>query len=48
MSVPLETRAYLEKHGIEVHVPDMRSAVAEFNRLQKKYARLVAALHLTC
>lgn len=48
MQMPPETRAYLEQRGIQVHVSDTRSAIAEFNRLQKKYARVVAALHLTC
>jgi hypothetical protein len=48
MSVPQETRRYLEAHGI--HVRDARTgeAVHAFNRLQKEPGRVVAALHLTC
>ena len=48
MTVPAETRHYLEKQGIELHLSDTRSAVNDFNRLQRQYGRVVAALHLTC
>ena len=48
MSVPQETRRYLEAQGI--HVRDARTgeAVQDFNQLQKESGRVVAALHLTC
>ena len=48
MVVPDETRAFLETQGIEVRAMRTCEAVDEFNRLQRKYARIVAALHLTC
>jgi hypothetical protein len=48
MQVPVETKQYLEEQGIKVHQAKTRDAVAEFNQLQKEYARIVAALHLTC
>ncbi|MBT8129432.1 MAG: Mth938-like domain-containing protein [Gammaproteobacteria bacterium] len=48
MQVPAETRQYLQDRGIKVHEAKTRDAVAEFTELQKEYARIVAALHLTC
>ncbi len=48
MKVPVETRKYLESRGIGFFCLPTRDAVKEFNRLQQKYARIVAALHLTC
>lgn len=48
MQVPDETRAYLEKRGMEVRVSDTRDAVRAFNALGQGAARVVAALHLTC
>ena len=48
MKVPDETKRYLEEHGIKVFQAKTRDAVSEFNQLQKEYARIVAALHLTC
>ena len=48
MEVPEETVATLRAAGIEVRVSKTSDAVAEFNRLQRNYARIVAALHLTC
>ena len=48
MQVPDQTRQYLQDHGIELHKAKTRDAVIEFNRLQKEYADIVAALHLTC
>ena len=48
MQVPDETKQYLEKRGIKVLQAKTRDAVTEFNQLQKEYARIVAALHLTC
>ena len=48
MQVPEETLATLRAEGIEVRVSKTSDAVAEFNRLQKDCASIVAALHLTC
>ena len=48
MLVPEQTRQYLEAKGIEVHALQTSDAVKEFNELQKDYAKIVAALHLTC
>ena len=48
MQVPDETRQYLEQQGIKIRQAKTGDAVAEFNSLQKEYARIVAALHLTC
>ena len=38
----------MQDKGIKVHEAKTRDAVAEFTELQKEYARIVAALHLTC
>ena len=48
MQIPDETRNYLTEKGIELKDANTRDAVSEFNELQKEYARIVAALHLTC
>jgi len=48
MQIPEETKQYLEERGIKVLQAKTRDAVTEFNQLQKEYARIVAALHLTC
>lgn len=48
MVVPPETRSFLESKGIEVRIAETRDAVREFNELQQRAARIVAALHLTC
>lgn len=48
MRVPAETRQYLAEQGITVTQANTRDAVTEFNERQKEYARIVAALHLTC
>lgn len=48
MQVPDETKQFLQEQGIKVLQAKTRDAVTEFNRLQKEYARIVAALHLTC
>lgn len=48
MQVPDETKQYLEEQGIKVLQAKTPDAVTEFNQLQKEYARIVAALHLTC
>ncbi len=48
MTIPNETRKYLDAQGIDLTALKTRDAVDEFNRLQKRYAHIVAALHLTC
>ena len=48
MQVPQETLDSLRAAGIDVRVVKTSLAVEEFNRLQREYARIVAALHLTC
>jgi len=48
MKVPQETLAALSQTGIPVRLAKTGDAVSEFNRLQQEYARIVAALHLTC
>jgi hypothetical protein len=48
MSVPDETRRYLQAQGIEVREARTGEAVQEFNRLQQAHHRVVGALHLTC
>ncbi len=48
MVVPHETKVFLETKGIEVRSMCTSEAVKEFNKLQQNYARIVAALHLTC
>ena len=48
MQLPEETRQYLQDQGIALREAKTRDAVLEFNELQKEYARIVAALHLTC
>jgi len=48
MQVPEETLATLQAEGIEVRVSKTSEAIAEFNRLQRDCARIVAALYLTC
>ena len=49
MQVPKETRAAIRAAGVgEIRIAKTGEAVALFNRLQAQYARIVAALHLTC
>jgi hypothetical protein len=48
MQVREETLDVLRGAGIDVRVEKTASAVEEFNRLQREWARIVAALHLTC
>jgi len=48
MQVSEDTLEVLRSEGIDVKVEQTSSAVAEFNRLQRECARIVAALHLTC
>ena len=48
MQVADETKQYLEERGIKIVQAKTADAVTEFNQMQKQYARIVAALHLTC
>jgi hypothetical protein len=48
MSIPSETKLYIESKGIELRTAKTSEAVKEFNNLQKEIGRVVAALHLTC
>lgn len=48
MRVEQATLDALASRGIRTQVHDTRAAVATFNRLQREYANVVAALHLTC
>jgi hypothetical protein len=48
MAVSAEARHYLETQGIQVRDAPTHQAVNDFNQLQAKHARVVAALHLTC
>jgi hypothetical protein len=47
MSVPEETRLYLQKKGIELFIEKTRDACDLFNELSTN-RRALAALHLTC
>ena len=47
MQVPAITRSFLTGRGIRLEVVQTSEAVEVFNKLQQKYARVVAALHLT-
>jgi endonuclease I len=48
MQVPEETIDSLRAEGVDVRTAKTGETVKEFNRLQREYARIVAALHLTC
>jgi hypothetical protein len=48
MAIPEETRRYLCSKELPLREARTTEAVAEFNRLQRESARVVAALHLTC
>ena len=48
MTIPDETRRYLQAQSVRLREAHTRQAVEEFNRLQRESARIVAALHLTC
>lgn len=48
MTVPDSTRRFLEGRGVRVEAAPTATAVERFNALQHEYARVVAALHLTC
>ena len=48
MTIPDETRRYLQAQRVRLRAAHTGKAVQEFNRLQRDSARIVAALHLTC
>ena len=48
MNVPSETIQYLESKNIQIESAPTKDAIDKFGKLQQKYARIVAALHLTC
>jgi hypothetical protein len=48
MQVPKETLEALRARGIEVRIHRTGEAVEELNRLQREFARVIGALHLTC
>ena len=48
MKVPVATKSYLEARGIKVHIVKTGQAVKEFNELQRRIGKVIAALHLTC
>ena len=48
MKVPPDTRSFLESKGIEVYAAKTPEAVKQFNELQRRIGKVVAALHLTC
>ena len=47
MTVPSETRNYVESEGIELIAQNTREACKTFNRLVKS-KKVIAALHITC
>ncbi len=47
MTVPADTRDFIESKGIELIVERSREAVEKFNRLSED-EEAVAAIHLTC
>lgn len=48
MRVPETTLAFLDGKGIQVQIARTADAVRSFNALQRRHARIVAALHLSC
>jgi hypothetical protein len=48
MKVPEETIDYLHSKNIQVEAIPTTDAVTRLSELQKEYARIVAAFHLTC
>jgi hypothetical protein len=48
MTIPEDTQRYLAGQEIELRHAPTREAVQEFLRLQRNYARVVGAFHLTC
>ena len=48
MTIPQETIQYLQSKNIRLESAATSEALKQLNQLQKQYARVVAALHLTC
>ncbi len=48
MEVPQETIKYLQSKNIQIEYAPTQDAIKELNQLQKRCARIVSALHLTC
>ena len=48
MRIPRETIQYLESKDIHIDYAPTGEAIKHFDKLQKKYVRVVSALHLTC
>ena len=48
MKIPQETLQYLQSKNIQIVYAPTQDAISELNQLQKRCARIVAALHLTC
>jgi len=48
MNIPKETIQYLQSKNIQLEYAPTTEALKRFNDLQRQYARVVVALHLTC
>lgn len=48
MKIPEETIDYLQSKNIQLEYASTNDAIERITNLQKKYARIVAAFHLTC
>lgn len=48
MKIPLETIQYLQTKNIHLEYAPTKDAIGKLDQLQKQYARIVTALHLTC
>ena len=48
MTVPQATVDYLQAKNIHLEYAPTKDAIEKFSQLQTRYARIVAALHLTC
>ena len=48
MTIPDETLQYLQDKNIHLDYAPTGEAIKQLKHLQNKYARIVAALHLTC
>lgn len=48
MRIPQETIQYLQSQNIHIDYAPTGEAIKQLSQLQKQYARVVSALHLTC
>ena len=48
MTIPSDTIQYLHDNNISLEYAPTGEAIKQLKQLQNKYARIVAALHLTC